>query len=126
MKDLVGYINKLIEKDELWRFYKSKEWITLRDNVLMEQHNECQKCKDRGIIKRYDTDSKGKKKLITTVHHERHVRDYPELALSKYYIDENGIKRRQLNTICKACHNNEHPEKQIRNKSEKFVNEERW
>lgn len=126
MKDLESYITNLIEKDELWRFYKSKEWITLRDQVLKENHNECSICKKRGIIKRYDIDDKGNKHLIRTVHHVQFVRNHPELALSRYYFYK-GEKKENLIVVCKACHNSLHPEKRKQSKNtDKFVNEERW
>lgn len=126
MKDVERYINNLIQKNELWRFYKSKEWIELRDKILEENHNECSVCKSHGIIKRYDIDSKGVKHLIKTVHHVQYVRSHPELALSKYYYYE-GEKKENLIVVCKACHNQLHPEKRFKNRSkEKFTNEERW
>ena len=66
MKDLESYINNLIKNDELWRFYKQREWKQLRDRILEEQHNECEICRAKGIIKRYDIDADGKKHLIKT------------------------------------------------------------
>lgn len=124
MKDLISYINNLIEKDELWRFYKQKEWKQLRDSVLSEQHNECEVCRRKGIIKRYDLDGDGRKRLIKTVHHVQHVRKHPELALSKYYYS-NGKREKNLIVVCKACHNDLHPEKHKKNKPG-YTNEERW
>lgn len=126
MKDLEGYITNLIEKDELWRFYKTKEWTTLRDQILEENHNECAVCKERGIIKRYDIDEKGNKHLIKTVHHVQFVRSHPKLALSRYYYHK-GEKKENLIVVCKACHNSLHPEKSRRGtNTDRFVNEERW
>lgn len=125
--ELKTWIKKLIEKDELWRFYKSKEWIKLKESVLKENHYECEECKKKGIITRYDVDSDGNKKLISTVHHVQFVRKHPELALSRTYVF-NGKKYQNLIPVCKACHNRLHPEK-MKNKSmsEKgYVNEERW
>lgn len=126
MRDLEKYIKSLIEKNELWRFYKTKEWIALRDKILEENHNECAICKSHGIIKRYDIDDKGTKHLIKTVHHVQHVRKHPALALSRHYYFE-GKKKDNLIVVCKACHNNLHPEKRYRdNNKERFTNEERW
>lgn len=126
MKDLKKYIEDLISRDELWRFYKSREWITLRDKVLEENHNECAVCKERGIVTRYDTDKNGRRRLIKTVHHVRHVRDYPELALSRYYMDGDN-QRDNLIPVCKKCHNMLHPEKHKRSSGKpRFQNEERW
>jgi 5-methylcytosine-specific restriction endonuclease McrA len=90
-------IIKWINEGQLWKFYKSKEWRNLRPKILIEQNYECQYCKTMGIITK-----------AVTVHHVQEVRKHPELALSRYYYDENGSKQRQLVSICKACHNKEH------------------
>lgn len=124
---LKKWIEELIAKKELWRFYKSKEWITLREQVLEDNHYECAICKSHGKITRYDIDAQGNKKLITTVHHNQFVRKHPELALSRTYTFK-GKEYVNLIPVCKACHNKLHPEKN-KNKqgaSEHFVNEERW
>lgn len=51
----------------------------------------CQECKRNN-----------KFSLATTVHHKKHLKEHPELGL----IDEN------LESVCTACHNTLHPEKQ--------------
>lgn len=72
----------------------------------MRDNKECQKCKSRGQFSK-----------ATCVHHKKHLKDHPELAL----VDNN------LESLCDACHNEEHPEKlQQQKKSNKFINEERW
>jgi 5-methylcytosine-specific restriction endonuclease McrA len=127
MKDLSRYIQDLISKDELWKFYKSREWITLRDKILEENHHECVVCKEKGIITRYDVSKDGKRTLLKTVHHVKHVRDYPELALSRYYTD--GVQRYvNLIPVCKKCHNRLHPEKRRNrdSKRQRYTNQERW
>ena len=117
IKNLTEYIEQLIASDELWRFYKSKEWVALKNKVLKENHYECAECKKRGKITRYDVDAEGRKKLLSTVHHINHVRSHPELALTK----DNLIP------VCKACHNKLHPEKRSRARNfEGFTNKERW
>lgn len=119
-------IRKLIAKNELWRFYKSKEWIRLKAQLLKEAHYECTECRKQGIITRYDEAADGTRRLLSTVHHVCHVRDHPELALSVWYKNyETGEMERNLIPVCKACHNRLHPEK-IRRRSDGFVNEERW
>lgn len=123
------WIEKLIADDELWRFYKSKEFIKFKTDILKENHYECYECKKRGIITRYDTDKDGNKRILSTVHHVRHVREYPELALSRTFIDDEGKMQLQLIPVCKACHNKLHPEKQKKaytKNEERFENEERW
>ena len=122
------WIRQLISSGELWKFYKTKEWRRLKAQVLKEHHYECAECRRHGVITRYDIGEDGQKKLISTVHHVCHVRDHPELALSRYYKDyETGTMEANLIPVCKACHNKLHPEKQKQRKQPGgFVNEERW
>ena len=80
-------------------FYQWGAWAGpdgIRQAVLKLDRYECQMCKARG---RY---SRG-----TIVHHVKHLRDRPDLALSLYDPDTG---ERQLITVCKACHEAEHPE----------------
>lgn len=98
-QELIAWIHDLIDRDELWKFYKSKEFRRLKEDVLKEQHNECQICKQSGIITRADT-----------VHHVQYVRNHPELALSKTFR-RNGNEQRNLIAVCKSCHNKIHTEK---------------
>ena len=123
IKDLKKYIEKLIQDDELWRFYKTREWRDLKQHVLKESNYECYECKRHGIINRYDADEYGKKKLISTVHHRQFVRKHPELALSEFN-EYDGKRYRNLIPVCKASHNKLHPEKIKAPQS--FMNEERW
>lgn len=126
-KELSEWIRTLIETNELWRFYKSKEWINLKRQVLRENHYECAECKRQGKLTRYDIDKCGRLKLISTVHHAKHVRQYPELAMSRTFSYKGKIYN-NLIPVCKACHNRLHPEKQRKNKidNDKFTNVERW
>ena len=117
------WIRSLIQKDELWRFYKSKEWIALKNKIPKENHYECAECRKHGVITRHDDGGR----LLSTVHHVCHVRDHPELALSEWYKDySTGKLERNLIPVCKACHNKLHPEKIKRVNQDKFVNDERW
>ena len=108
-RELVKWINDLIKKDELWRFYKGKEFRHLSAEILKKDHYECCICK---------------RPNATTVHHVQFVRTYPELALSKYYFYE-GKKYRNLISVCKECHNKLHPEKLKRSKK-RTITEERY
>lgn len=110
-KDLVGWINSLITSNELWRFYSSKYWIKLSREVLKEQHYECQECLKKGILTK-----------ANTVHHVNFLKDRPDLALSKYFIDDQGHKQKQLIAICFNCHNKVHN----RFIKQEPLNEERW
>ena len=94
-------------------FYSCSHWIKLREKVLELDRRECQLCKAKGRYRR-----------AQIVHHVKHLKDRPDLALSIY---DNG--ERQLISVCKQCHEEEHPERMIRysykRKSEP-VTEERW
>ena len=69
---LSRYIRELIQTDKLYKFYKSKEWIELRQDVLQEHHYECQVCSERGRYTRADC-----------VHHINEVKNRPDLALQR-------------------------------------------
>ena len=71
-------------------FYLSPEWKSKREYILQRDGYMCRECK------RY-----GRAKEATTVHHIKHLDEYPELALD----DDNLI------SLCDACHNKAHPEK---------------
>ncbi|MGN8763959.1 HNH endonuclease [Hornefia butyriciproducens] len=126
IRNLKEYIEQLIREDQLWKFYKTKEWRKLKEEVLRENHHECDFCKRRGRITRYDRDKQGKPVLISTVHHVMHVKDHPEMALSKTYFDADG-EHKNLIPVCKSCHNELHPEKaRARMKHKGYENKERW
>lgn len=122
------WIRELIRKRELWKFYKTKDWMRLKESVLRDAHYECAECRRRGIVTRYDIGEDGTKRRLSTVHHVMHVRSHPELAMSRTYTDRDGTVRQNLIPVCKACHNKIHPEKRNRNAPDpdKFTNVERW
>lgn len=112
---LEKYIKDLIEADELWRFYKTNDWLELKRRILEDNNFECRTCKLLGKYTR-----------AQCVHHVNHVKKNPSLALSRYYLSD-GKKKENLIPLCNACHNKEHPEKQgsFKNKP-RFTNIERW
>ena len=77
-------------------FYSWGEWRRLRAQVLKLDNCECQECRRKG---RYTK--------AAIVHHVQHLRDRPDLALSIYDGD-----LRQLESVCKRCHEALHPEGQ--------------
>ena len=89
-----------------WRgwnaFYHTARWQAKRKDILRRDRKQCRMCRDKG---RYTP--------ATTVHHLKHLREYPELALT----DDNLI------SLCSECHELVHPEK---HQSKGFMNEERW
>lgn len=106
-------LRELIQENKLYKFYKSKEWIALKNEVLKEFHNECLWCRERGIIRK-----------ATQVHHIQFVKKHPELALSKYYT-YNGKRYRNLVPLCQDCHDKAHKRMKYKPRP-KQINEERW
>ncbi len=70
--------------------YKGKKWERKRACILRRDGYKCQECKKYGRARE-----------AKTVHHIKHVDEYPELA----FVDENLI------SLCNPCHNKMHPEK---------------
>lgn len=101
----INWIIKLFRENNIHTFYVSGPWKKLRAKVLEEQNKECQMCKANGKYKR-----------ATTVHHIKHVKSNPELALVK----------NNLISVCNECHNVLHPEKLEKYKAKEQLNEERW
>jgi len=95
-------------------FYESPEWRRLSKEVLEEDKHECQICK-----------TKGKYERATMVHHVKPREEFPELALSKTYIDEHGNIKRNLISVSRRCHEEEcHPDRLRHTKPP--LTEERW
>ena len=106
LQDLVSLLAAGREHD----FYTWTEWRIRRAEVLRLDHYECQHCKAAGRYRRADI-----------VHHVKHLRDRPDLALSIWDGDE-----RQLVSVCKACHEAEHPESLRKWETVPPVTAERW
>jgi len=128
ISNIEKYIEDLIKRDELWRFYKTPEWKTLKKQVLMDNHYECRICRSRGVITRYDEGQDGSRRLLSTVHHINEVRKRPDLALTRYYIDHEGVSHENLIPVCKNCHNDIHHRTLhgAWKKKQGFKNTERW
>lgn len=92
----LSQLTSLIQSGNEHDFYLWTEWKTIRRQVLRLDNWECQVCKSRHRHKR-----------ATIVHHVKHLKDRPDLALSIY--DNGG---RQLISVCKKCHEELHPEGQ--------------
>ena len=71
-------------------FYSSHKWKAFRKRILIRDEYTCQRCKRYGRITQ-----------AREVHHIKHLEDFPELA----YDPKNCV------SLCKACHNMQHPEK---------------
>lgn len=114
-RSLASWIRELEREGRLYRFYKTDEWKGLRRLILEESHNECAHCKERGEYGR-----------AVTVHHVNEVRDRPELALSRTYIDARGKVRPNLVPLCFRCHNKAHGRDFCGSPPRPRLNEERW
>lgn len=111
----LNQIKELIRTGRTDKFYNERFWRRFSKAIISEQHNECQYCK-----------AKGKVTKATILHHVKHLKSYPELAYSRYYIDKNGVKRRQLVATCQSCHEEQHPERRCKSDKFKYTNQERW
>lgn len=97
-------------RENVW--YNSGDWQAVRDAVKRIDH-ECIICK-----------AVGKHSATRYVHHVKHLRDRPDLALSIYDPDTG---ERQLICVCKQCHELLHPESQRQYRMrEAPVTIERW
>ena len=114
------WIRQLIREDKIYLFYKSDDWLELRDAVMKDAHYECQHCLKNGIYKRAEM-----------VHHINEVRKRPDLALTREFIDAiTNEKIINLIALCNSCHEKEHPDRfgnyRIQKGIERFTNEEKW
>lgn len=98
-----------IRTGQLMKFYKSKEWQSVREKALERDNYECQLCKENGKVTTID-DAK------LEVHHIKEVKTHPLLALSLS----------NLKTLCVSCHNEEHDRLKEFQVRKRFTNEERW
>lgn len=108
----------LILSGDIHPFYVTPEWRKLSRDVLRDDHWDCQICK-----------ASGKRVPAVLVHHVKHVKKFPDLALSRYYADENGHRKRNLISVCRGCHETVcHPERMRKQTSGPagFVSAERW
>lgn len=114
-KRLDEWIRQLISENNIIKFYKTKEWMQLKQEVMWELHYECQECLKKGKYSKADC-----------VHHVNEVRLRPDLALSKYYLDKDGKEQRNLLPVCNHCHNKIHDKLGSWQYRDKFKNKERW
>ena len=84
------HLLEAIEDGNVMKFYKSKEWLKVRDRVRQNQNYECQDCKKLGGVGRADV-----------VHHKQHLRSHPTRALHEP----------NLECLCHYHHELKHPEK---------------
>ena len=98
-------------RENIW--YNSGDWGRVKEAVKQMDHCECLVCK-----------AMGRHSPARVVHHVKHLRDRPDLALSIYDPDTG---ERQLICVCKQCHELLHPESQRQYRPSKPpVTAERW
>ena len=111
MRGELAHLNDLIAqgRENIW--YNEAAWQNMRAQVLKLDHYECQLCK-----------AKGRHRRAVIVHHVKHLKDRPDLALSIW-----DGKERQLVSVCRACHEELHPERALVPRAgKKPVTKERW
>lgn len=86
-----GRMSVVCVQMEKGKFYTSEKWKRKRAAILARDKYQCQICK------RY-----GRMRQATEVHHIVHLEDDPSRAFDAS----------NLISLCKACHNAQHPEKQ--------------
>ena len=98
-------------RENVW--YNSGDWAAVKSAVKKIDHYDCLICK-----------AMGRRRAACIVHHVKHLRDRPDLALSIYDPDTG---ERQLICVCKQCHELLHPESQRQYRPSKPpVTAERW
>lgn len=105
-------IRAWIEEGQEHRFYISSAWIRRAAKVRRLDRNECVLCRSRGRYARGEI-----------VHHVKHLKDRPDLALEIFDPDTG---ERQLVTLCKACHERMHPDALRSAQPQPKLTEERW
>lgn len=85
-------------RDDIDKLYKTNRWKKVRQVIISRDYGLCQECKRRGIMNRGNI-----------IHHKIEARD----DISMFYDKDN------LECICAACHNKEHPERSGGKKSRK-------
>ena len=83
-------LRALIAAGTASRFYDWPEWARARSAALRIDRWECQACK---AVRRY--------RKAVLVHHVKHLKDRPDLALSVF---DPATGERQLVSLCHACH----------------------
>ena len=81
----IAYARWCIETD-VHKFYIWGKWLDKREEVLMMDRRECQRCKEK--YKRYTK--------ATTVHHINHLKKRPDLALEIFFYDIGEKKKKKL------------------------------
>lgn len=89
----------------------------MRREVLRQDNNECQYCKERH-----------KHRRAVIVHHIYHLDKYPQYGLMTWVDDPvTGERKRNLISVCRECHETVcHPERMREWTPKEPVTVERW
>jgi 5-methylcytosine-specific restriction enzyme A len=95
-------------KEQKSKFYNSKPWKQLREDIKKRDNYECQWCKEEGGV---NTSSH----TVLEVDHIKELEHHPELAL-----EEDNLR-----TLCRDCHNKRHKRfnYKVRQKEKKWPDE---
>lgn len=96
-------------KEQKKKFYKSKEWESLRLRVLERDNYECIWCREEGKVTT-------KEHVTLEVDHIKEIETNPELAEE---LDN-------LRTLCRNHHNLRHNRFGFNNKPNKWADDEQW
>lgn len=107
-------IRDLINSGRVAEFYNDRYWRNLAADIIEEHHNECQMCKAEHRLT-----------PATMVHHVKYLKEFPELAYSRTYIDDTGAEQIQLLPLCHDCHEKAHKRGAYAPKSG-YTNAEKW
>ena len=91
-------------------FYTSAAWRAVREQALLRDHYICQKCLKRAEMGKLFTPHPA-----TMVHHIKPRQLFPELELE---LDN-------LESLCDACHNEEHPERGFKTRKKQTLGAQR-
>ncbi|MHA7612302.1 HNH endonuclease [Weissella viridescens] len=81
------------DKADRVKFYNSRRWRKLRDEVVEREHHECKECKAEGIITTDRQDD-----VVLEVDHIQSIIDRPDLVLDAD----------NLQVLCRLHHNAKH------------------
>lgn len=117
--DLHRYLTRMWEERHNHRlFYQSARWRALRAKVLEEAHYES-----------WDELHATPARYVraTCVHHDRYVFNYPGWALSEFWVDGDGIVRRNLYALSHDAHDARHGRNAIGQRRPQFeLTKEMW
>jgi len=96
--NIAEYVRSFEAKGDIRLFYRTWIWQKTAERIKKRDKHRCVRCWKNGVYK--DGRLIGFYKKAELVHHKKHLREHPELALR----DDN------LESLCEECHRKEHPE----------------